>query len=79
MKMMEEVKVAAARLSRREKYALYRWLGDSPDVASERLKALRHDIANGMKDADHGRVSRLDAGEIIAEGRSRLAKRKRSG
>ena len=78
MNTMDEAKSAASRLSPREKYDLFRWLGDSPDVAKQKLEELRREIAKGVEDARLGRVSTLDAEEIISRGRKRLAQGKQS-
>jgi len=43
----------------------------------EELERLRREIDKGLKDIDRGRVRTLDMKQIKAEGRKRLAERKR--
>ena len=44
---------------------------------ARKLEALRRDIAAGIEQADRGELMPLDAEEIKAEGRRRLAERNR--
>ena len=78
MSTVEEIKSAAAKLAPTERFEILEWLSEADDLRKLRLKRLRQDIAKGIADVERGAVSRLDANEIIAEGRRLLAQRKRS-
>jgi len=70
---IKEIKRASQHLSPKERWELYRWLGDLEDVQRFRLEELRQEIAVGLEQAGRGEVAPLDVQAIKAEVHRRLA------
>lgn len=73
MNSVKELKVAAEKLSARDKWELYRWLGNSKDVQRFRHEELRREIALGLEQADCGDLAPIDVSAMKREVRNRLA------
>lgn len=54
-----EVKAAAERLSAKDHWQWYRWLGELKDVQRPRREDLRREIALGLGQADRGDLAGL--------------------
>jgi hypothetical protein len=72
MSTVTEVKAATERLPARDRWELYRWLGEAKDVLRFRHEELRREIATGLEQADHGDVAPLKVQDIKHEVRRRL-------
>jgi hypothetical protein len=72
MSTVAEVKSATEQLSARERWELYRWLGESTDVQRMRHEELRREIAVGIEQADKGDVAPLSVQNIKDELQRRL-------
>ena len=72
MSSVAEVKTVTEQLSAKDRWELYRWLGESKDVQRLRHDELRREIATGIEQADLGDVAPLDVQGIKDEVRRRL-------
>jgi len=72
MSTVAEVKAATEKLSARDCWELYRWLGESKAVQQLRHEELRREIAIGIEQADRGELAPLDTEKTKAEVRWRL-------
>jgi hypothetical protein len=75
MSTVAEVKSATKRLSRQERWELYRWLGESKDVQRLRHEELRREIAVGIEQANRGDLAPLNIPSIKERVRNRLNKK----
>ncbi len=73
MSTVTEVKAAAERLSAKDRWELYRWLGESNDVQRLRHEDLRREIALGLGQADRGDLAPLDVAAVKREVRRGFA------
>jgi|GEM_PF-2284085 plasmid stabilization system protein ParE len=78
MTTAKEIIAATAGLSPADKLELFEWLRESEDARVAREAELRREIEKGLEDARLGRVSPLDAEEVIRRGRARLGEGKRA-
>ncbi len=72
MSTVAEVKTVTEQLSAKDRWELYRWLGESKDVQRLRHDELRREIAIGLEQADRGDVAPLNVQDIKNEVRRRL-------
>jgi hypothetical protein len=72
MSTVAEVKTVTEQLSAKDRWELYRWLGESKDVQRLRHDELRREIAIGIKQADRGELASLDTEKTKEEVRRRL-------
>jgi hypothetical protein len=72
MSTVTEVKAATERLPAKDRWELYRWLGEAKDVQRFRHEELRREITAGLEQADRGDVAPLDVQNIKDEVRRRL-------
>jgi hypothetical protein len=72
MKTVAEVKSATERLSAQERWELYRWLGESPEVQRLRHTELRQEIGIGIEQADRGELALFNVQNLKDEVRRRL-------
>jgi hypothetical protein len=75
MSTVAEVKSATKRLSTRQRWELYRWLGASEDLQRLRHEELRREIAIGIRQANRGDLAPLDIQSIKEKVRSRSNKK----
>ena len=74
MSTVAEVKTVTEQLSAKDRWELYRWLGESEDVQRLRHDELRREIAIGIEQAKRGDVAPWALEETKAEVRRRLNK-----
>jgi hypothetical protein len=85
MSKVEELKLAAAKLTPEEQFELFKWWTETDQFKRRQLETLRRDLAAGITQLDQGKyrsyteetVAKL-AEEIGSAGRKRMAKRKPS-
>ena len=73
MSDVAEIITAVSQLSPTERWDIYQWLNESPDIAKRRLDELRQEVGVGLAQAEQGDLAPLDMAAIKGEMHVRLA------